>query len=231
MPAPTPISGNARGEQAAASSPNSSPSPFNKIPILNSQSRSFFLFLVCGAAIIGLVVVFFLLGRGYLKPGETGLNPDSPAATVNGEVITVGEVERQVAIRKHFYENVYPEAGGEPISKEYIDKLDETVLGELINSEFIAQFSKGIGVDVTEDWVGGELEADVVKPEYNGDWQAYETYLNEKLHKTLADVYAGVRRDIQVRNILEHEKLNPNQFDHWLLELKKKSDIQISLQT
>src|SRR3989344_7106554 len=105
MPAQSPISGNARGEQAAASSPSSAPSPFNKIPILNSQSRSFFLFLVCGAAIIGLVVVFFLLKGGNLKTGEKKIDPNLPAATVNGEVVTVGEVQRQVAIRKHYYEN------------------------------------------------------------------------------------------------------------------------------
>ncbi len=231
MPAQSPTSGNSIGEQAAASSPSSSPSPFNKIPILNSQSRSFFLFLLAGAAIIGLVVVFFLLSQKYLKPGETGLNPDSPAATVNGEVITVGEVQREAAIRKHFYENVASEFDDNPVSQATIDRLDEAALDQLINDKILTKYAQSIGVDVTDAWARGELEENVVKPRYNGDWQAYEVYLSEKLHKTLEDVYASTRRDIQVRNIVEYQKLEPFQFDAWFDELRKNSDIQINLQT
>ncbi len=228
MPAPTPTSGNTQGEQAAASSPNSAPSVFNKIPILNSQSRSFFLFLVCGAAIIGLVVVFFLL-KGSFEPSEKKIDPNSPAATVNGEVITLGEYQELLDWQRNFYENVYLKQEGATLPEGFLETLDEFILEQMITDELLDQFAKSKGIDVTEEWIRGELEENVVKPQFNGDWTVYEKDLVEKHNGSLEMVYRSVKRDIVSRNIIKSENIVQGDFDQWVDDLKKRSQIEYKL--
>jgi len=229
MPAQSPISGNARGEQAAASSPSSAPSPFNKIPILNSQSRSFFLFLVCGAAIIGLVVVFFLLKGGNLKTGEKKIDPNSPAATVNGEVIKFGEYQQLLNSQRNYWENVYLKQEGATLPEGFLETLDKYILDQMITHELLNQFAISKGVDVTDDWARGELEENVVKPQYNGDWAAFEKDLAENYNSSLESVYKTTKQEIVVRNILKTENIEQANFDQWVYDLKQRSQIEYKI--
>lgn len=227
MPAPTPTSGNVQGEQAAASSQNSPTPPQNKIPLLNNRSRSFFLFLVAGAAIIGIIVVFFLVSRGGVSiPGvsreEVGQkeDPNAPAATVNGEVITRSEYQALYDNQKYYFTNV------RPASDEYIAKLEDITIRRLIDDKILDLYSKEKGIDVTQDQIRAELDENVIKPSYSGDWQAYEKELTEKYKSSLDFVYKSTKRDIQIRNLIEQEKLEAYMFDEWFDGIKKNYQIE-----
>ncbi|OGD89056.1 hypothetical protein A3J17_02505 [Candidatus Curtissbacteria bacterium RIFCSPLOWO2_02_FULL_40_11] len=69
MPAQNPDSGNSRGDSVRSESSGITSSFQSKIPILNSKSRSFFLFLVSSVAIILLVTFLFLINTVSKTPG------------------------------------------------------------------------------------------------------------------------------------------------------------------
>ena len=99
----------------------------------------------------------------------------------------------------------------------------------MITHELLNQFAISKGVDVTDDWARGELEENVVKPQYNGDWAAFEKDLAENYNSSLESVYKTTKQEIVVRNILKTENIEQANFDQWVYDLKQRSQIEYKI--
>jgi len=233
MPALTPTSGNTQGEPAAASSPSLSPSPFNKIPILNSQSRSFFLFLLAGAAIVGLIVAFFLISRGGIPstiiPGqqvEDKLDPNAPAAIVNGKVITIGQHQEFVDIETNSYKTIQSKIGQEA-SQDYLNNLPKFVLDKLIKEELLRQYLINAENGVTEVDVTDYIQ-DLVDNEFSGDFSQYESFLAEG-GSNLEIAKSNIRNILEKTRVMELEELNPTNIDVWYQDYLTEANVEIKI--
>lgn len=159
MPVQSPPNGNEAGGVDAVP-PSSSPSKFNKIPILNKNSRSFFLFLVATVLIIGIVVMFFLFGDKVRQQiPEQGSGDDAVLIVVGGRSITEGDLKAYDLIYNGLarFQQFVDEEATEAAEIVELAGRDE-VLASLIRSIKIEILADREGVEVSEQDINAEIE-------------------------------------------------------------------------
>jgi len=229
MPAQSPNSENAQGEQKLAGSQFTSPSfSINKIPLLNNRSRSFFLFLVAGVAIVGLIVVFFLVNRGYLKPGKSEPDPNLPAAIVNGASILNKDYQAYLDSQKGLYSNLEEQTDGQAVTDVFLENLPQQALNDLIQETLLTRYLAEKDIQVTDEDVNNFIQ-EIIDEQFGKDRAAYEEFVG-LLGSSHEERARGIRRDLLKQKAIEIENIEPQAFDNWYSDLIKNSDIEIKVE-
>lgn len=126
---------------------------------------------------------------------------DGIVAVVNGEVITMYELNRKMApIMKQFNGKALS-----AVDMEQIEKVREQILGRLINEIIIDQESKRLKVNVSDQDIDGEIKS--IKEKGNFSDEEFERQL--EMRKTnLADFKAKLGKNIRKHRLLSYKVNN-----------------------
>jgi len=158
------------------------------------------------------------------------LESERPVAIVNGEVITEGELEREVAIGRV----LFPLLQGIPVDNkpETLQRMRSDLLSSLVDELLLVQAAREAGLEVTDAEVDDRLN------EILSQTGLSKEELTERLVSvgvTLDDLRASLRSTLLAQRFVRE---NPppegisakSPSNAWVLKLQQEADIQIMLE-
>jgi peptidyl-prolyl cis-trans isomerase SurA len=118
--------------------------------------------------------------------------PAGVAAEVNGQAITIGELDK-------VYQSQYPEAIAES-NEDQVSAQRLDLLSRLITTEIMWQQAEKLGITATD----ADIDTEVNKSRAPYTKDEFDKKLAER-HMTMDDLKAQLRRDLTVNKLINHE--------------------------
>lgn len=164
------------------------------------------------AALIVMVVVaagVFVLVKKLTGPPK----PPEFAAVVNGEGVPYSDYQTRLDAHTYFYTAV------DPRTPEELVQIQNQVIEDLIQEKLLAQVLAEHGITVTDEEVRARIRESAVDPNYDGDWDRYESALNAHYRTTLSDVMRTFRLTI-LKEKASQLKTQKHLFGIWVAKVK-----------
>jgi len=171
-------------------------------------------------ALLLLPVLLVAAGAGYYK----FILPNGVAAVVNGEEITLAELDKLVL----------PEGKGSDVSAETLGQMRYAALSELITERIAVQEARKAGVNVSEDEV--QAAAQEMRALSGLDEKDFAARVNER-YGSMRAFRKGLERRLVIRKFIDGTVLagasGPAEanmrLNQWLQESSAKAAVRVSL--
>ncbi len=174
--------------------------------------------------LVGVVLTLVLLAAGCTKKtGGSTSNAKEVVATVNGQIITRGDLDTRIADLKAYYGSQGLDFSSVPA--EMLAMLEEDALEQLIQEALIAQAAKDMGLVVDEKEINDQLalmKASMSKEQYEASLKS-QNLTEERLLERMRFAFLA---DKLYRQITDQVEVTPAEIRQYF-DANKDSLIQI----